>query len=61
MRCHLALGSTAEGLAAYRRMRQLFSVVLGAAPSAVSEVLAADLRRAAGTPLPALRLASPDR
>lgn len=39
MRCHLQAGRNAEGLAAFRRMRELLSVVLGARPSATSEAL----------------------
>jgi LuxR family maltose regulon positive regulatory protein len=47
MRCHLALGSPADAVAAYRRMRQLFAAVLGIKPSAESERLHA-LALAAG-------------
>jgi DNA-binding SARP family transcriptional activator len=39
MRCHAAMGRTAEGMAAYRRLRQTLSVVLGVKPSAKSEQL----------------------
>jgi len=43
MRCHLALGSAAEGMVVFRRLRQILSVVLGVAPSAASEALAREL------------------
>lgn len=39
MRCHAALGRHAEGMAAYRRLRETLSVVLGVGPSAKSEQL----------------------
>ena len=39
MRCHGAMGHTAEGMAAFRRLRQTLSVVLGVKPSAKSEQL----------------------
>jgi LuxR family maltose regulon positive regulatory protein len=39
MRCYRELGRPAEGLAAYRRLRQILSVVLGIAPSAQSDAL----------------------
>jgi pentatricopeptide repeat protein len=39
MRCHLRAGRHAEGLAAFCRMRELFSVLLGARPSRTSEAL----------------------
>jgi DNA-binding SARP family transcriptional activator len=39
MRCHAAMGRTAEGMAAFRRLRQTLSVVLGVKPSATSEQL----------------------
>jgi DNA-binding SARP family transcriptional activator len=39
MRCHAAMGRTAEGMAAYRRLRQTLSVVLGVKPSESSEQL----------------------
>lgn len=39
MRCYHCLGRHAEGLAAYRRMKRTFSIVLGIAPSAESEAL----------------------
>jgi two-component SAPR family response regulator len=39
MRCHLALGCPTDAIAAYRRMRQLFGVMLGIKPSAESERL----------------------
>ncbi len=44
MRCHLALGSSAEGIGAFRRLRQTLSVVLGVAPSSASNALARDLQ-----------------
>jgi DNA-binding SARP family transcriptional activator len=39
MRCHAALGRTAEGMATFRRLRQTLSVVLGVKPSQKSEQL----------------------
>ena len=39
MRCHRALGRPAEGLAVYRRLRQILSVVLSIAPTAESDAL----------------------
>lgn len=39
MRCHLALGRRAEGARVYRQLRQTLSVILGIAPSSVSESL----------------------
>jgi DNA-binding SARP family transcriptional activator len=39
MRCHAAMGRTAEGMAAFRRLRQTLSVVLGVKPSERSEQL----------------------
>jgi len=39
MRCHAATGRTAEGMAAFRRLRQTLSVVLGVKPSERSERL----------------------
>jgi len=39
MRCQLQLGSRAEGLSTFRRMRQTLSVTLGIQPSPVSEAL----------------------
>jgi DNA-binding SARP family transcriptional activator len=39
MRCHRELGRPAEGLAVYRRLRQILSVVLGIAPTAQSDAL----------------------
>lgn len=39
MRCYLALGKRAEGLSAFRRMRQALSVTLGIVPSPASEAL----------------------
>jgi two-component SAPR family response regulator len=46
MRCHAAMGRTAEGMAAYRRLRQTLSVVLGVRPSESSEQLMKLLGRA---------------
>ncbi|MCW5621601.1 MAG: winged helix-turn-helix domain-containing protein, partial [Burkholderiales bacterium] len=40
MRCHLVLGTAAEGMTVFRRLRQMLSVVLGIAPSPESEALA---------------------
>ena len=39
MRCYRQLGRAAEGLAVYRRLRQVLSVLLGIAPSAESDAL----------------------
>jgi LuxR family transcriptional regulator, maltose regulon positive regulatory protein len=44
MRCHRAQGRSAEGLALYRRLRQVLSVTLGVSPSAASEALHQSLR-----------------
>lgn len=44
MRCDLALDKRAEGLNTFRRMRQVLSVTLGAAPSDASEALYRDLQ-----------------
>ncbi len=44
MRCHAALGETAEALLAYRRCRELLSMVLGVAPGEETEALARRLR-----------------
>ena len=46
MRCHAAMGRQAEGMAAYRRLRQTLSVVLGVRPSESSEQLMQLLGRA---------------
>jgi DNA-binding SARP family transcriptional activator len=46
MRCHAAMGRPAEGIAAYRRLRQTLSVVLGVQPSESSEQLMQLLGRA---------------
>ncbi|MEX0959819.1 MAG: BTAD domain-containing putative transcriptional regulator [Burkholderiales bacterium] len=45
MRCYRALGRSAEAMSEYRRMRHLLSVVLGIAPSNVSQSLARTLQR----------------
>ena len=39
--CHLSRGETAQALNAYRRCRELLSVVLGVRPSARTETLVA--------------------
>jgi LuxR family maltose regulon positive regulatory protein len=44
MRCYRALGRPAEGLAVYRRLRQILSVVLGIAPTGESDALYRALR-----------------
>jgi DNA-binding SARP family transcriptional activator len=44
MRCYRAQGRTAEAMSAYRRLRQLLSVVLGIAPSDGSQALARSLQ-----------------
>ncbi|MBI1396519.1 MAG: hypothetical protein GC151_11115 [Betaproteobacteria bacterium] len=44
MRAYLALGRAADGLAAFRRLRQTLSIVLDVSPSAQSEHLANRLR-----------------
>jgi DNA-binding SARP family transcriptional activator len=49
MRCYDALGNPVDGLAIYRRMRQLLSVVLGVSPTPASEALAAALRSKAAS------------
>jgi DNA-binding SARP family transcriptional activator len=46
MRCYRALGRNAEGMAAYRRLRQTLSVTLGIAPSEQSQALAKSLKQA---------------
>jgi len=46
MRAFGALGRHAEGMSAYRRLRQTLSVVLGIAPSEHSQALARSLQRA---------------
>ena len=45
MRCYRALGRHAEAMNAYRRLRQLLSVVLGIAPSEATQSLARSLQR----------------
>ena len=45
MRCYRALGRHAEAMTAYRRLRQLLSVVLGISPSETSQALACALQR----------------
>jgi len=45
MRCHLAHGRHAEGMAVYRRLRQTLSVVLRIAPSEQSRSLAKSLQQ----------------
>jgi LuxR family maltose regulon positive regulatory protein len=44
MRCYGALGRHAEGMSAYRRLRQTLSVTLGMAPSEQSQALAKSLQ-----------------
>lgn len=44
MRCHMRLDRRAEGMAAYRRLRQTLSVTLGISPSAQSEKLFKSLK-----------------
>jgi LuxR family maltose regulon positive regulatory protein len=44
MRCHQAQGRAAEGLSAYRRLRQTLSITLGVAPSPSTEAVARELR-----------------
>jgi DNA-binding SARP family transcriptional activator len=44
IRCHAAMGQVAEGMSAFRRLKQTLSVVLGVAPSAATLALAAKLR-----------------
>jgi ATP/maltotriose-dependent transcriptional regulator MalT/DNA-binding SARP family transcriptional activator len=57
MRCHLALGCAADAAAAYRRMRQLFSVILGIKPNAESDRLYAMVTDATSrVPPPAIAL-----
>jgi DNA-binding SARP family transcriptional activator len=46
MRCYRGLGRHAEGLSAYRRLRQTLSVVLGIAPSEHTQALARALQGA---------------
>jgi LuxR family transcriptional regulator, maltose regulon positive regulatory protein len=43
MRCYRDLGRPAEGIAAFRRLRQTLSVVLGIAPTAAAQTLAEEL------------------
>ena len=45
MRCYRALGRHAEGMSAYRRLRQTLSLTLGIAPSEHSQALARSLHR----------------
>jgi DNA-binding SARP family transcriptional activator len=45
MRCYRAQGRHAEAMSAYRRLRQLLSVVLGIAPSEATQSLARSLQR----------------
>ena len=53
MRCCLALDRPADGIAAFRRLRQTLSIVLNVAPSPATEALARELRaRALGEPSP---------
>jgi LuxR family transcriptional regulator, maltose regulon positive regulatory protein len=50
MRCYLRLLKPAEGIALYRRLRQVLSVVLGVQPAPFSEALANELRTVARGP-----------
>ena len=43
MRCHLALGEPAEAIRAYRRCREILSVVLGVEPSEETRELRATI------------------
>src|SRR6185503_11252040 len=45
MRCYRGLGRHAEAMNAFRRLRQLLSVVLGIAPSASTQAIAHSLQR----------------
>jgi LuxR family maltose regulon positive regulatory protein len=45
MRCYAHLKCNAEGMAVYRRLRQILSVTLGISPSADSETLFRALQR----------------
>ena len=45
MRCYRALGRQAEGMSAYRRLRQTLSLTLGIAPSEQSQALARALQQ----------------
>jgi LuxR family maltose regulon positive regulatory protein len=56
MRCHMRLDRRAEGMAAYRRLRQTLSVTLGISPSTQSEQLFKSLK---GDPLAADRRSVP--
>ncbi len=47
MRCYQGQGRPAEAIAAFRRLRQTLSVVLGIAPSPAAEKLARELRESA--------------
>jgi DNA-binding SARP family transcriptional activator len=49
MRCYRALGRHAEGMSAYRRLRQTLSVTLGIAPSEHSQALARTLQQDGAT------------
>ncbi len=44
MRCHLRLGQRAEALAAYRRCREVLSVVLGLQPAAETQALYREIK-----------------
>lgn len=50
MRCYLRLRRPAEGIALYRRLKQMLSVVLGVNPAHSSEAIAASLRTASIVP-----------
>lgn len=59
MGCHLRQGRHAEGLAAYRRLRQALSVMLGIAPSAAAQSLHAALISVATAPPAQARIGTP--
>jgi DNA-binding SARP family transcriptional activator len=46
--CHLARGEAAQALSAYRRCRELLSIVLGVAPSARTRALISAIDRPEG-------------
>ncbi len=52
MRCYRAVGRPAEAMAAFRRLRQTLSVVLGIAPSPAAEAIAQELRAGAAARYP---------
>lgn len=52
MRCYRALGRPAEAMAAFRRLRQTLSVILGIAPSPAAEALVQELREGSAARFP---------